>query len=224
MKPARFSTKRLAIDKANATIVIAVAIATFIVVFSLVASKALYSQMRYQSKVSSKKETALKTLKDNLQTADQLTNSYKAFADQPTNVLGGNPKGNADMDGDNPRIVLDALPSQYDFPALTTSIEKLLNDHGFSIGSISGSDEETTQASKDSSVDPQPVEMPFTVEVATDDKRGMDLMELFERSIRPMHVDKLSLESSNGQLKVTITAKSYYQPAKSLNVQTEVVR
>lgn len=224
MKPARFSTKRLAIDKANATIVIAVAIATFIVVFSLVASKTLYSQMRYQSKVSSKKEMALKTLKDNLQAADQLTNSYKAFADQPTNVLGGNPQGNADKDGDNPRIILDALPSQYDFPALTTSIEKLLNDHGFSITSITGSDEETTQASNDSSSDPQPVEMPFTVEVTTDDKRGKDLMELFERSIRPMHIDKLSLETQNGQLKLTITAKSYYQPAKSLNVQKELVR
>ncbi len=224
MKPARFSTKRLAIDKANATIVIAVAVATFIVIFCLVASKALYSQMRYQSKVSSQKETALKTLQENLQTADQLTTSYKAFADQSVNVLGGNPQGDADKDGDNPRIILDALPSQYDFPALTTSIEKLLNDHGFSITSISGSDEEATQASKDSSVDPAPVEMPFTVEITTGDQRGRDLMELFERSIRPMQVDKLSLESQNGQLKLTVTAKSYYQPAKSLNVRTEVVR
>ncbi|HEX5456617.1 MAG TPA: hypothetical protein VFW77_04635 [Candidatus Saccharimonadales bacterium] len=224
MSPARFSTKRLAIDKANATIVIAVAIATFIVIFSLVASKTLYGQMRYQSKVSSRKETALKTLKDNLNTADQLTNSYKAFADQTTNVLGGNPQGNADKDGDNPRIILDALPSQYDFPALTTSIEKLLNDNGFSITSITGNDEETTQASKDSAVDPVPVEMPFSIEVTTNDQRGKDLMELFERSIRPMQVDKLSLTTQNGQLKVTITAKSYYQPAKNLNVRTELVR
>jgi hypothetical protein len=66
--------------------------------------------------------------------------------------------------------------------------------------------------------------MPFTVEVTTGDQRGRDLMELFERSIRPMQVDKLSLESQNGQLKLTVTAKSYYQPAKSLNVRTEVVR
>lgn len=221
---AQFSTKRIAIDKANATIFLAVAISTFIVMFCLVASKALYSQMRYQSKVSSQKKQALDTLKSNLQTADQLTTSYRAFADQTINVLGGNPKGNADKDGDNPRIILDALPSQYDFPALTTSIEKLLKDHGFSITSITGSDEEATQSAQDSSADPQPIEMPFTVEVTTGDQRGKDLMELFERSIRPMQVGKLSIETQSDQLKVSITAKTYYQPAKSLNVATEVVR
>lgn len=222
--PARISTKRIAIDKANATIVMAVAISAFVVVFCLVASKALYSQMRYQSKVSSKKEQALKTLKDNLQASDQLITSYEAFANETTNVLGGNPQGNADKDGDNPRIVLDALPSQYDFPALTTSIEKLLNDNGFSIESITGSDEETTQASQDESANPEPVEMPFSVEVTTSDSRGKELIGLFERSIRPMHVDKLTLESQNGQLKLTINAKTYYQPGKSLNVKTEVVK
>lgn len=221
---ATFSAKRLAIDKANATMMIAVAIATFITVFSLVASKALYSQMRYQSKVSSKKEDTLKKLKTNLQTADELTNAYRAFADQPTNVLGGNAQGDANNDGDNPRIILDALPSQYDFPALTTSVEKLLNNHNFSITSITGSDDETAQASQESSANPQAIEMPFVIKVATSPNRGQDLMELFERSIRPMQINKLSLQSQEGKLNVTIDAKTYYQPAKNLNVINEVVQ
>lgn len=220
----QFSTKKIAIDKAYATTMIVIGICTFIVVFSLVASKALYSQMRYQSKVSSKKEIALKTLKDNLSAADQLITSYQAFSDETTNVLGGNPKGDGPNDGDNPRIVLDALPSKYDFPALTTSVEKLLKDHGFNLSSISGNDDEVTQSAQDSSADPQPVEMPFSVEVTTTDQRARELIQLFERSIRPMQVHKLSLESQNGQLKVTITAKSFYQPEKSLNVTSEVVK
>lgn len=221
---AHFSAKKIAIDKANAVILIAVAISTFVVVFSLVASRALYTQMRYQSKVSSKKEQALKTLQGNLLTVDELTNSYRAFAEETTNIIGGNPEGDADKDGDNPRIVLDALPSVYDFPAMTTSIEKLLQDNGFAISSITGSDEEIAQSEAGESENPEPVEMPFSVEVVTSDQRGKDILQLFERSIRPMQVNKLILESQSGDLKITVTGKTYYQPAKSLNVKSEVVR
>lgn len=220
----QFSTKRLAINKAYATIMIAVSIATFVIMFSLVASKALYSQMRYQSKVSSKKEKALNTLKQNLQTSDQLITSYEAFANETTNVLGGNPSGDGPNDGDNPRIVLDALPSKYDFPALTTSIEKLLNDQGFKLTSITGSDDEVAQSTQDTSADPLPVEMPFSVEVTTSDNRVKQLMQLFERSIRPIQVHQLVLKSENGQLKATVTAKTFYQPEKNLNLKSEVVR
>jgi flagellar motor switch/type III secretory pathway protein FliN len=220
----QFSTKRLAIDKAYATILIAISITTFIVMFSLVASKALYSQMRYQSKVSSKKETALDTLKSNLQTSDQLITAYEAFANETTNALGGNPKGDGPNDGDNPRLVLDALPSKYDFPALTTSIEKLLNDKGFSLTSITGNDDEVAQASQNSSADPQPIEIPFSVEVTTSDGRVKQLMQLFEKSIRPIQVHQLALQSQNGQLKATITAKTFYQPEKNLNVKSEAVK
>lgn len=220
----QLSTKKIAIDKAYATIMLVIGISTFLVVFSLVASKSLFSQMRYQSKVSSQKQKALETLKDNLASSDQLITSYQAFSNQTTNVLGGNPKGDGPNDGDNPRIVLDALPSKYDFPALTTSVEKLLKDKGFSLTSINGSDDEVTQSTQDTLSDPQPVEMPFSVEVSTTDQRVKELMQLFEKSIRPMQVHQLALESQNGQLKVTITAKTFYQPEKSLNVKSEVVK
>lgn len=220
----QFSTKKIAIDKAYATTMIVIGISTFLVVFSLVASKELYSQMRYQSKVSSKKEKALKTLKDNLAGSYQLITSYQAFANQPTNALGGNSKGDGPNDGDNPRIVLDALPSKYDFPALTTSVEKLLKDNGFSITSIDGNDEEVSQSGQDSSSDPQPIPMQFSVEVTTTDKRVKELVQLFERSIRPIQVHQLALQSQNGQLKVTVTAQTFYQPEKSLNVKSEVVK
>lgn len=219
-----FSTKRLAIDKAYGTMMLAVGISAFIVVFSLVASKSLYSQMRYQSKVSSQKEQALKTLQGNLQAADQLTTSYQEFANAPVNVLGGNPKGDADRDGDNPRVILDALPSKYDFPALTTSIEKLLNDNGFGIIEITGSDEEIAQAASNSSANPQPIEIPFSVEVASGSQQGKSLMELFERSIRPMQVKKIVVGNQSGKFSITITAKTYFQPEKNLDVRSEVVR
>ena len=219
-----FSAKRIAIDKAYATLIIAVGIAAFIVVFSLVASRSLLSQRAYQSKVISKKETALKTLKSNIQSADELNAAYTEFSGGTTNILGGNPKGDSDRDGDNPRIILDALPSKYDFPALTTSIEKVLKDNGFSLTTITGTDEEVTQSAVESDENPAPIEIPFSLEVAIGEGQGKTLLELFERSIRPIKVQKLTVSGQSGQLKVTISAKTYFQPERSLNIRSEVVK
>ena len=144
--PRQFSTKRIAIDKAYATLVIAVAVAAFIIMFSLVASKALLGQRSYQAKVIHKKEIARDTLRDNILAAEQLNSSYQSFVNEPINAIGGNPKGDADRDGDNARIVLDALPSKYDFPALTSSLDQLLRGNGLTVVSIDGKDDEVTQS------------------------------------------------------------------------------
>jgi len=244
----RISTKKIAIDKAYATIVVAVAAAAFVVVFSLVASKALLDQRSYQSKVIGAKKTALMTLENNLVAADQLGSSYLEFMGATTNVLGGNPLGDADRDGDNARIVLDALPSKYDFPAMTTSIDKLLRDQGFPPAVITGTDNEAAYSAAgnipapDTSSSPSVdspfsngdatvntpisvgvVEMPFTVEVAASNRKGKDLMRLFERSIRPINIQKLTLEGNGKKLKFSINAITYFHPEKEVSVKTEVI-
>src|SRR6266542_3157106 len=119
-------TKRALISKANSTMVLATGIAAFVFVFSAVASKTLFSQAAYQNKVISQKKEALSTLKSDISAIGTLKSSYKSFVETPRNVLGGNPTGTGDQDGDNAKIVLDAMPSKYDFPALTASVEKLI--------------------------------------------------------------------------------------------------
>ena len=95
----KISAKRLAIDKANSTVLIAIGIACFIVVLCTVAGKSLISQMSYQSKVIGQKEKTLKQLKSNEKAVDQLKVSYQEFASARENVLGGNASGTADRDG-----------------------------------------------------------------------------------------------------------------------------
>ncbi len=238
--PKRMSTKKIAIDKAYATIVAAVAIAAFITAFSLVASKALLDQRAYQSKVIGTKKIALNTLEGNLIAADQLTASYQEFTGATTNVLGGNPKGDADKDGDNARIVLDALPSKYDFPALTSSVDKLLRGNGFPPVSITGTDNETVYSeggsnAADSSsvpggqtteqlVSTGAIEMPFSVEVEASGKKGKTLLNLFERSIRPISILRLEVKGNENKLKFSIDAVTYFQPEREVNVRTEVIQ
>lgn len=224
MAKVQISAKRIAIDKANTSILIAVGLSTFIVVFSLIASKALLSQRSYQAKVIGQKETALKQLKTNVKEAEKLDISYQEFNGATTNVLGGNPKGPGDKDGENPRIVLDALPSKYDFPALTTSISKLVSGNGFQLTAVTGTDDEVNQLANQSSESPAPIDMPFTFESKLGANDGKRFMELFERSIRLIQVQKLSITGQEGQLQILVTAKTYYQPAKNLDIKNEVVK
>lgn len=219
-----FSTKRLAIDKAYATLVVAMAVAAFIVVFSLVASKALLDQRGYQSKVISKKETARDTLEANIAAADQLNIAYTEFINAPTNAIGGNPRGDGSRDGDNARIILDALPSKYDFPGLATSINKLFKDNGFVVTSIDGIDDEVVQAAAALSESPQPVEIPFKIEISSAAPKGKTLMELFERSIRPFQIQSMTISGDDNSLDFSVEANTYFQPAKSLELKKEVVK
>lgn len=224
MAKANLSTKRLAIDKANLTVIIVVSVAVFVTVFSLVASKSLLSQRAYQAKVISKKEAALKQAKTNVKNSEQLIASYQKFISEPQNTLGGNPQGTGDKDGQNSRIILDALPSKYDFPALTTSLDKLVSGNGFKVSSITGNDDEAAQAANKVSSAPQPIEMPFTVEATVPGVDAKRFMELFERSIRPIEVQKVVATGRANELKITVTAKTYFQPAKNLDVKQEKVK
>jgi hypothetical protein len=219
------STKRALINKANTRIVVYVSTAAFIMVFSLVATKTLISQASYQNRVISAKRVAVNQLKMDINATSQLKTSYDAFTNLPQNAIGGSPTGTNPQDGNNAKIVLDALPSSYDFPGLTTSLDNLLSSqNGVKIDSITGTDEEATQGSNVSSVSPQPQPIPFSVAVTGDYGSLQGVVNSFERSIRPIQIQTLGINGSSGNLTMTVSAQTYFQPAKSLNINKKVVR
>jgi hypothetical protein len=226
-----FSTKRIQINKANARIVVILAVASFLVTFSLIASKGLLSQRSYQSRVISKKKEALTQLEHNAAAAKDLITSYEQFVDPSVlNILGGNPqteKGKeGDLDGDNARIVLDALPSKYDFPAVATSIEKIVTDLNITLAGINGADDEIAQKEVNNTpqADLVPIEIPFQFSVSSDYKSLQALLKTLERSIRPIYINTLSFSGTNEKMTLSIQAQTYYQPPKSLTIQMEQVR
>lgn len=221
---AKVSSKHLQIDKANASMVTAIAITTFLVVFSLVSVKALISQRNYQARVIDKKESARDQLKKNIEASDDLIVSYKAFVSSPSNILGGNPQGSGEKDGDNARIILDALPSKYDYPALATSVEKLITKNGLKIDSITGTDDQLNQQGKDSSSAPKPFDMPFEVSVTASPEKIKDIINIFDKSIRPFSFTSITITAQGGNLQLNIKAKTFYQPAKNLDLGSEVVK
>lgn len=217
----KIMSKRLQIDKSQATMVGFIAAAVFVAVFSLVSSKALFSQVQYQNKVINKKEDARDTIEQNVDSVGDLVQSYQQFVNASPNMLDGNPKGTGEKDGDNARLVLDALPSKYDFPAVTSSVEKIVNDKKLKLEEITGVDDEVNQkAIKESVVQ----EMPFQIVVSGTLGNIRQLVSTFEKSIRPFTFTKIELEGGANDMKATIDMKTYYQPAKALEVKKEVVK
>ena len=218
------STKRSLIGKANSTIVLVTGIAAFLVIFCLVASKTLLSQMGYQNRIMNAKKTAVSQLKTNLEARNSLVSSYAAFVNTPQNVIGGDPHGSGAQDGDNAKLVLDALPSQYDFPALATSLEKMITSQNLQISSISGTDEELQQGAVSASGDPQPVSMPFQVSVSGSYDNVMNLISLFNKSIRPFQILTVELSGNQSNMTATISAQTFFQPEKDFKISTEVIK
>ncbi len=218
------STKHALLDKTNSTVVVIVSIAIFVTIFSLVATKSLVSQARYQNRVYATKKVARDQLKSDVDVIKKLKPAYNAFVGTQINIIGGNSLGTGPRDGDNAKIILDALPSRYDFPALTTNLDTLVGSQGAHIVSISGTDDEVVQATNTTSTTPTPVAMPFQLTVSGDYDRVKNTIGAFEKSIRPIQLQTLTLSGDQTNLTLSLSAQTYYQPAKSLNIGKEVVK
>lgn len=223
MKNFQASAKHIQIDKAQVTVVAAVSIAVFLTIFAAISVYGLAKKEAYQGRVIAAREKARDQLKQNIQASNQLTDSYKQFVAEPENLIGGNATGTGDRDGDNARIVLDALPSKYDYPALVTSLDKIIKQQGLGVDSISGTDDEIAQSQANDSS--QTVEMPFETTVRGDATKVQDLIKLFERSIRPFNIQEVTFTAvSDKEITANVKAKSYFQPEKKLEFKSEVVK
>jgi hypothetical protein len=231
------SMKHVQIDKANSVVVAAVAAAAFVLVFAGFAARSLIEIRNYQARVIEQKLEARDDIRLSLEGAQQLQSTYNAFVAQPQNIIGGNSNAAGERDGDNGRIVLDALPSSYDFPALITSLEKIMSTQNVTIGSITGNDEELMQsgvgepgvtgevgATEGAVVADAPVVMPFSVTVSGNYQAIQDLVSVFERSIRPFHPLSLTLGGSEDNMTLSVEYKTYYQPETLFQVRKEVVK
>lgn len=218
------SSKRNLIDKANTTVVIVVSAAAFLFVFSAVATKTLVSQAGYQNRVIAEKRKARDQLTKNKEAVKELKKSYTKFVAKEPNVIGGNIIGVSSKDGDNTKIILDALPSSYNFPALASSLEVLVANQNLKINSIAGTDDEVSQAENKTSINPQPIAIPFDLSISSNYESVKNVIGAFEKSIRPIQLLTFDLSGDKDELTLAIGAQTYFQPAKSMNITTKVVK
>lgn len=210
------SVKQLHIDKANATMVGLTALAAVIVSFTIVSSQAFISQALYQNKVIGNRQDAVDQLNRNLESVESLKSAYTGFDNAKESVLKNPNEKNSD-------VILDALPGRYDFPKLAAGIEAILTAGNFEINSISGTDNVVSAAQ--SSPNPQPIDIPFQVSITGNYGSLKKLISDFERTIRPIYILTMTISGEEDKdMTMNIDAKTYYQPAKNLEIRTEVIK
>lgn len=229
------STKRIKIDKANSSILIILSVCSFVFVFSVIASKSLVSQYAYQSKVSQAQQTTVNRLNSNQQAATTLISSYNSFNSQSTNIIGGSSTTtSSNQDGTNSKIILDALPDTYDFPALITSVQNLINIPGLTISNLAGSE---TSANAPSTTTPVTgaatttvaipggaIALPVTFTVTGPYTTVIAALGNLERSIRPIQVLTLTISGSDSNSTMTVTAQTYYLPSNGFITKKETIQ
>jgi len=227
MKP-KLNPKSVQLGKDQSRLLLTVVIGTFITIFCLVGAKSMAGKLFYQGRVISARHKSVQQMKNDIKNANTLAAQYKGvfIGNDSQNIIGGKNDANpyaVPPNGDNGRIVVDALPVSYDFPALLTSLQKIMNNDSLGSQSIGGTDQ-SNSADNQASGTPKPVNIDLTVSAAGSYANAERFIKDLERSIRPFDITSLSLSGNEASLVVNLNVTTYYQAAKTVNISDKVVR
>jgi hypothetical protein len=228
MKPKkRLSAKAVQISKDQSQLLITVIVATLLSVFCLFSVKNLVAKSIYQGRVISARHKSADQIKTDIRNANTLVAQYKDvfIGDNGQNIIGGKNDANVyaiPPNGDNGRIVIDALPTSYNFPALLTSLQQMMNSNNLGSQSIGGTDQ-TATADNSPSGSPKPVNMDMIVSGTGTYTNAAHFIHDLERSIRPFDITSLSLSGNESSLIVNLNVTTYYQPSKTVSITSKEI-
>lgn len=218
--------KRAQINKANRTMFLWIAISSAIVGSAVVVAFFLGQQLFYNEKILAEKTTTIQTLEANsavipeLETEIRILDTNEALATSKVND-----------DDQTVQVILDALPSDANSLALGASLQtKLLTGvEGLRIESLqvdpvvgveSGGDFAVIDAGLASS----DYQINFQFSVSGDQAALRKVLENLERSIRLIDIQVLRIESQSSNQLMTVQARAFYEPAKTLELTDKVVQ
>ncbi len=225
-KKVALTGKRQQIAQSNKVMFLWVAGASVIVSFALVASVFLVKQMIFQTKIIAAKAETNNTLQDNIETTPDLKREVeKLIANQ--NLT----EARAKADQNNLSVIFDALPYVADEIGFGSSLQSILlaglgTPENITINSLS--DSTAVEEGVEEAGLPIPEgaqEVAFTFTITGTDKDIKEILTRFDRSIRPIQIDSLSLQAGGGnRVTATIQARTFYQPAKTLELKNKTVK
>lgn len=186
--------------------ILVLAIGILLILLGFIAARHYWSVRSYNSKVISEAESA----------RDQAVSNQEAIKSLQSSL------SNLEAGDFTSKEVLDALPSKYDYPALFTSVDKIVLQNGLNLASYSHDDISATAESEASL--PAPVELPLSISVEGSYANLQKLIDQLEKSIRPFQVTHITISGANDKMRASIEMSTYYQPSESENkISTEVV-
>ncbi len=216
--------KRQKIAKANKNMFIVIAVTAFVVGFAIVASVFLFKKLLFNQKVISQKSITIDNLKFNNNNIDKLSEDIRVLKTNE-NLL-----DNRLSDSQDPlMVILDALPNKGNSSALGSSLkERLLKISGVEVESlvvnstaeeISFDDESNSSvASADASI------ITFKFKVSGNMSNLNKVLKKLEKSIRPIYISSVNIESGENKNWLTVEAYSYYEPAITAQLKTKTIK
>lgn len=180
----------------------------------------LVQQIIYKGDVAAANETTARNLSDNLKVIPQLRNDLQAME---TNSALNSAKANADEKA--LRVILDALPADPNTLALGSSLQSRLAGDipDLTVDSLSVLPYDTTVV-QDNSDGNAAQQLAFTITVKSGSADSVkQLLTKFERSIRTIDIDSVSIERSESGYTMSLQAHAYYEPAKTVELGSETI-
>ena len=220
--------KRQQIAKSNRTMFLWVAGASILVGTALVVAWFMGQKIVFNQQVLAEKQSTISTLEKNNEAIHDLKDNIRALE---ANEYLNNAK--AKSDDKALQVVLDALPADANSLALGASLQKKFIDNtsglrleALAVDPVSGVENTSSESSDDDDEDSENTNtVGFRMTVSAADATTLkELLTKFERSIRVIDINALTLESTDSRLNMTIDGQAYYEPARVIELKDKVVK
>jgi hypothetical protein len=205
-------TKRAMISKDSQVVLIWAIAASIIFSACAVLSWSFIEDITYNGKVIGELNSTNKALKDNKSASDTIKTELGKLNDDENLI-----QLRASTDDSALQVVLDALPTVDNRASLAASLQDEIltpsrSDNvslqNINMNDASSSENRTTTGGKTVS-GPQPIDFSFVL--LGDEAAIQKALKNIERTIRPIVVTNMTINSGN-ELRVTIGARTYYNP------------
>ncbi len=229
-KPTKAIKKKQQIDKAHHNMFVVVAGAAFLTGFAIVAAVFMFNKILFNNRVLAEKNNTFSVLENNNKNLVSLAEEVRALQanDDLRSVRIG--------DGDNLRVVLDALPAIGNSNALGASLkDKILAVPGVTIETISVTstpdetdiplEPESDQGLTDGESEITSSPIYFTFKLSGNVADLSQALKNVERSIRPIILDSVTLEvsSTDGQSNLVAVGHSFYEPLLEVKLGKKIL-
>lgn len=218
------TTKRQQIDNTRQQMFIVTALAAGAIVLCVMVGWNLINRIIYQNKVNGELDKTSQIMQANVNSINSLiANIDNLKADKNLNL--DNLKNGEES---AIQVILDSLPTDDNRLILSASLkDKILDKSGAHIDSIavtqngdSTTDSTTTVAqsnvtatSSSSTIYPTAQKIPFSTSFSGSESLIKQTLEVMENSIRPIHVESLSISINDTGDSASVNASTFYSPA-----------
>jgi hypothetical protein len=221
--------KRSQIAKANKTMFIWIAVASALVGSAIVVSIFLAQKAFFNEKVLFEKQNTISNLDYNNKVAPDLENQIRVL---DTNEALTSAKANESDQAI--QVILDALPSEGNSLALGASLQNKLLTGIPGLTSLESLQVDPIIGIESLSADPTTVDastitgggnvITFNFSVKGSQDALKKVLQNLERSIRQIDITSIQIETQQNVQIMTVQAKAYYEPAKTIELQNKAVK